>query len=108
MARQPVDDVDMSIPRVKNVWTLGTVLSATTSLCSLGTMLVGGAWFAAKINDSVATIPKLTSQEYTLMQEVAVLQDQQHYADLRYAEIMTQLAAINQKLDAQYATQHRK
>ena len=99
MASQPVGDVDMSIPRVKNVWTLGTVLSATTSLCSLGTMLVGGAWFASKINDSVVTIPKLTSQEYTLMQEVAVLQDQQHYTDMRYAEIMTQLASINQKLD---------
>jgi hypothetical protein len=88
-----------SIPHVRNSWTLGTVLAATTSVMSLLSMLIGGVWFAARLDESTKNIPAIILQVNQRARDVAVLQNQQHYTDMRYAEIMTELAKINEKLD---------
>lgn len=96
------------LPPVKNVWTIGTILAATTSVVSLLSMLGGGIWFAARISDTTKDIPQLSSVQRANTLSIAVLQNQQHYTDLRYAEIMTQLAVINQKLDKQREDEQRR
>jgi len=87
------------LPHVQNTWTVGTVLAAATSVTSLLSMLIGGVWFAARLDESTKNIPTLVRQQGEQAQAIAVLQDQQHYTDMRYAEIMAQLTTINQKLD---------
>lgn len=96
------------IPPVKKEWTVGTVLAAITSILSLLATLCTVIWFAAKLDTVTQHVPTIQQRQQDQDREIAVLQDQQHYTDIRYAEIMTQLATINQKLDTQYATQHRK
>lgn len=89
------------LPHVHNTWTIGTVLAAATSVTSLLSMLIGGVWFAARLDESTKNIPTIVRQQGEQAQAIAVLQDQQHYTDMRYAEIMLQLTTINQKLDRQ-------
>lgn len=96
------------IPNVKKEWTIGTVLAALTSVLSLLATLCTVIWFAAKLDTVTQHVPTIQQRQQENERSIAVLQDQQHYTDLRYAEIMTQLATINQKLDAQYAGQHKK
>lgn len=103
------EDIPMiHIPPVKKEWTVGTVLAALTSILSLLATLCTVIWFAAKLDTVTQHVPTIQQRQMEQDRAIAVLQDQQHYTDLRYAEIMAQLATINQKLDAQYAAQHRK
>ncbi len=90
------------LPRVKNTWTVGTVLAGLMSAASLFTMLIGGVWFAARIDIATKPVPTMLTLQNLHSQQVAVLQDQQHYTDMRYAEIMLELAKINEKLDDQH------
>lgn len=84
-----------------NVWTIGSVCSLLASLGSLLAIVVGGIWFAARLDLSTKEIPELIRAKNEQAKEIAVLQDQQRYTDSRYAEIMLQLARINAKLDQQ-------
>lgn len=108
MSASEVLDPMIHIPPVKKEWTVGTVLAALTSILSLLATLCTVIWFAAKLDTVTQHVPTIQQRQMEQDRAIAVLQDQQHYTDLRYAEIMTQLATINQKLDAQYASQHRK
>lgn len=94
------------ISHVRNTWTLGTVLAATLSAASLLSMLGGGIWFAARLDNATRNIPQIVEMERVISEtektdalQIAVLQDQQKYTDMRYAEIMAELEKINQKLD---------
>lgn len=89
------------IPHVSNSWTLGTVLASITSLLSLLGMIGTVIWFSSHVNDAVAGIPATNDRSLLNAKEITVLKVQQQYTDMRYAEIMTQLAKINQKLDEQ-------
>lgn len=95
------------IPPVKKEWTVGTVLAAITSILSLLATLCTVIWFAAKLDTVTQRVPTIQQRQQENDRAIAVLQDQQHYTDLRYAEIMTQLAAINQKLDSNYAKSNK-
>lgn len=95
------------LPIVKREWTIGTVLAALTSTISLLATLVTVVWFAAKLDIVSQRVPSVQQRQNEQDRAIAVLQDQQHYTDLRYAEIMTQLATINQKLDSNYAKSNK-
>ena len=102
-------DIDMAhLPHVDRTWTLGTVLAAVGSLLSLVSFIGGMIWFAAELKESTKNIPGILAKQTDLSsvqgkqsQDIAVLQDQQHYTDMRYAEIMSQLAKISEKIDQQ-------
>lgn len=94
------EDADMvHIPPVQNTWTLGTILASVTSITSLLSMLIGGIWLAARLDVATKNIPAILSQQATIQTNVAVLQDQQRYTDMRYAEIMVELKEISHKID---------
>lgn len=86
------------IPHVRNTWTLGTVLAASLSAASLLSMLGGGIWFAARLDNATRNIPQILDSEKSDALQIAVLQDQQKYTDMRYAEIMAKLDKIDEKL----------
>jgi hypothetical protein len=81
----------MHLPPVEKSWTVGTVLAATLSAASLLSMIGSVIWFEAQLNDSTKNIPVLLQKESDDAKQIAVLQDQQHYTDERYAEIMAKL-----------------
>lgn len=89
----------LHIPPVQNTWTLGTILASVTSITSLLSMLIGGIWLAARLDVATKNIPTILSQQATIQTNVAVLQDQQRYTDMRYAEIMVELKEISRKID---------
>jgi hypothetical protein len=105
---QEVVDVPPPLPASKNTWTFGTVLTATTSVVSLLATLITVVWFAAKLDTVTQHVPSIQQRQQEQDRSIAVLQDQQHYTDIRYAEIMAQLAAINQKLDNGYAENSKR
>lgn len=96
-----VPDMSPRIPPVENSWTTGTILASCTSILSLLGMLGSVIWFSSHVNDAVAGIPALVTKTSLTREEVTTLKVQQQYTDMRYAEIMTELAKINQKLDEQ-------
>lgn len=96
------------IPNAKKEWTIGTVLAALTSIFSLLATLCTVIWFAARLDTVTQHVPSIQQRQQEQDRSIAVLQDQQHYTDIRYAEIMTQLAAINQKLDNGYAENSKR
>lgn len=98
----------LRMPEVKREWTIGTVLAAITSTVSLLATVVTVVWFAAKLDTVTQHVPSIQQRQSEQDRAIAVLQDQQHYTDLRYAEIMTQLAVINQKLDKQREDEQRR
>lgn len=87
------------LPPVDRSWTVGTVLASVTSVLSLLTMLGSFIWFEARIKYVTDNVPELEKQEVLSQQNIAVLQDQQRYADLHYAEIMTKLDRIELTLN---------
>lgn len=98
----------MQLPEVQKTWTVGTILASITSLLSLLSFIGATVWFAAQLDAATKGIPDIlskqaetTERQNKQAQEIAVLQNQQHYTDVRYAEIMAQLAEINAKLDRQ-------
>jgi len=104
---------EMHIPRVKKEWTFGNILSALVSIASLAAILIGGVFFLARLDNSTKDIPNLVKNQQMLADKqndqatsIAVLQDQQRYTDLRYAEIMNQLSLISAKIDKQAEQQN--
>lgn len=93
----------MTVSLSKSQWTIGTILAVVTGISSLLATLCTVIWFAAKLDTATQHVPSIQQRQNEQDRAIAVLQDQQHYTDLRYAEIMTQLTAINQKLDSNYA-----
>lgn len=95
-----LEGVDMvHIPPVRNTWTLGTILASATSITSLLSMLIGGIWLAARLDVATKNIPSIIDRQTITEQNVAVLQDQQKYTDMRYAEILLQLKELSRKID---------
>jgi hypothetical protein len=89
---------------MRNTWTVGTVLASALSLSSLLSMFAGGIWFAARLDSATKNIPQVMEMEKTDEVNIAILQDQQKYTDMRYAEIMVKLDKIDQKLDEEEKT----
>lgn len=84
----------MHLPPVERSWTLGTVLAASMSAVSLISAIASVIWFEAQLSDDTKNIPILIQKENDDSRQIAVLQDQQHYTDERYAEIMAKLDQI--------------
>jgi hypothetical protein len=95
------EEIMPHIPHVSNSWTLGTVLASITSLLSLLGMIGTVIWFSSHVNDAVAGIPNVIKTQQSYGTDINTLKIQQQYTDMRYAEIMTELSKINQKLDEQ-------
>ena len=83
----------------QNVWTAGSIFASTTSILSLLSMLVGGVWFAARIDLATQEIPSLIRTSNDRALRITSLEIKQQYTDARYVEIMAQLTDINRKID---------
>lgn len=80
-------------------WSAAGVVAAIGSVTA--TLAVIGAfwWAAAGVAYSAQRIPQLEQQQEINTRDIAVLKQAQQYNDARYAEILTQLRSINDKLD---------
>lgn len=87
------------LPRVERTWSIGSVIAAGSSLLGSVVIICGLIWGYAGVTFSTQSIPKIQAQQEANKLDIAVLKTQQANSDARYSEILSQLSALNTKLD---------
>ena len=92
------------LPQVKNTWTIGSVLAASSSLFAVITVLVGMVLSYSSIKSAANNIPALQMQQMSNTQDIAVLKSHQRDMDAQNAAalsaIFNQYQRLNDKLDS--------
>jgi hypothetical protein len=94
------------LPRIDRSWTIGTVLASLGSLLTIIVVVVTAIRSYDAVSYATQNIPTIQAdakaaheQQEAIRQDVAVLKIQQQNSDGRYAEILSQLANLNIKVD---------
>lgn len=87
------------LPRVERTWSIGSVIAAASSLLGSIVIICGLIWGYAGVTFATQSIPKIHAQQEANKLDIAVLKTQQANSDARYSEILSQLSALNTKLD---------
>lgn len=86
----------VSTPAVR---TWSSAIGAITLVVSMLGILTGALWTYAGVSYAAQSIPTLKIQQDVNSKDIAVLQEARRNSDLQYAEILSQLGRLGDKID---------
>lgn len=80
-------------------WSWEKVIGAFAALLTVLSLLSGAIWTYAGVSYATQTIPGIKQQQDANTKDIAVLQEARRNSNQQYAEILVQLARLNDKFD---------